>query len=276
VAAAHPTAAQLNVYGERHPAVLCPANPDARRYVVALARDLAERQGVDGIELEPAHFFGWLHHSHPKLGTPMGAAGELLLSLCVCPHCLAAGAEAGADADAVVRFAEDELDRLAATEMPGAVSLGNLRERSPALDAYLAARRATVTGLLREVRQAVRVPLFYFAPADDGVTGIDWPGVSVLADVLELPAYVPSAVRARGLLRDRVRQTGLAMERWTVGLSADSPECTSSQQLIETAEAVLQDGVAGIAFYNYGLIPPARLGWVREAARQATTRPGTE
>jgi hypothetical protein len=272
LAAAHPDCAQLNVYGERHAGALCPANPDARRYIVALTRDLAQNQGVDGIELEAAHFFRWLHHAHPKVGTPLGATGDVLLSLCVCPHCLAAGAALGADGDEVARFARAVLDRVAASEPSDELSLPTLCQESPDLDGFMTARRATVASLLREVCEAVQVPVFYFAPADDLVTGIDWQAVSRLAQILELPAYVPSAEEARALLLGRIERTGVSARHWTLGLSALAPECTSRQQLLEVTDAVLDEGATGIAIYNYGLIPPARLDWVRDAISRATAR----
>lgn len=276
LAGAHPEAAQLGIFGQRHPAALCPANPHARAYVLGLVRDLVRNQGVDGVELEAAHYASWLHHPHRKVAAPPDPLRELLLSLCVCRHCAARGAAAGADLSEVVAVArrrvtcgEEQRDAPRTVEEAGA--------RSPSLGAFLRARRESVSSLVAEVREVTGdVPLLYFGPEDDAATGIDWQAIGQVAEVLELPAYVASAAEARAIVRHRVTASGLAAGRWTVGLSVGHPEATSRQHLLETVDAVLDEGVGGVSFYNYGLVPSSHLPWVRDAADAARTRGSRE
>jgi len=263
LASAHPETAQLDIFGRRHPAALCPANPDARAYVVALVRDLVRNQGVDGVELEAVHYFPWLHHPHRKVAAPPDARRDLLLSLCVCQHCVSAGQAAGAD----VEWLADTARR--AVTCPTAEVIGEVAF----LEGFLRARCGVVASLVAQIREAATgTPVSYFGPEDDAATGIDWQAVGAHVEELELPAYAGSADDVRAIIRRRVAQSGQPVHRWTIGLSAGYPEITSREQLVSVVEAVVGEGAAGASFYNYGLIPAAHVAWLRDATAVARSR----
>lgn len=267
LASGYPAAAQLDAFHRRHPAALCPSNPDVRAYVVALVRDLVQNHGVDGIELEAAHFSSWQHHAHRKVAAPPDPLRDLLLSLCFCASCAMAAEAQGID---LGRVAADA--RRAVTCPPGPTTDGggDGADRDASLAAFLRVRREAVTGLLRAVHEAAGgTPIFYFGPTDDDATGIDWPAVERMADVLELPAYVASPEHVRAIVRRRVETSGLPASRWTLGLSAGYPEVSARQHLLDLVEAARDEGVAGVSFYNYGLVPSSHLAWVRDAAARA-------
>lgn len=264
LAAAHPDAAQLDIFGQRHPAALCPANPDARAYVQALVRDLVRHQAVDGVELEAAHYASWLHHPHRKVAAPPDPVREQLLSLCVCQYCTAAAEAEGANVERLVDGA-----RRAVTCPSGKVG-GQL----PSLEPLLRARRRVVTSLVAGVRAAATgTPISFFGPEDDTVTGIDWQAIGQQVEELELPAYVASSDDVRAIIRRRVAHSGLPAGRWTIGLSAGYPEVSSPGQLSRLVAVALSEGAAGLSFYNYGLIPASHLAWLAEAARLARGLP---
>jgi hypothetical protein len=265
LASEHPDAAQLDAFHRRHPAALCPSNPDVRAYVVALVRDLVQNHGVDGIELEAAHFSSWQHHAHRKVAAPPDPLRDLLLSLCFCASCAIAAEAAGIDLGQVAADA-----RRAVTFRPEPTTDRGGADRDASLTAFLRVRREAVTKLLHAVHGAAgATPIFYFGPTDDEVTGIDWPAAERMADVLELPAYVASPERVRAIVRRRVETSGLPASRWTLGLSAGYPEVSARQHLLDLVEAALDQGVAGLSFYNYGLVPSTHLAWVHDAAARA-------
>jgi hypothetical protein len=50
------------------------------------------------------------------------------------------------------------------------------------------------------------------------------------------------------------------------GLRLFHPEVASAEDVAARAVAAMRAGAQGINFYNYGLVPAARLDWVRAAA----------
>ena len=78
-----------NVYRDRHPWALCPANPEVRRYLAALVRDLATNHDLDAIDLESVGYHGlWHGHHHELIGIAFGPVDEFLMGLCFCRACL--------------------------------------------------------------------------------------------------------------------------------------------------------------------------------------------
>ena len=76
--AAHPDASEENLFGDRYPWALCPANPDVRRYLAGLVRDLATNHDLDTIDLESAGYHGFAHgHHHELNGINLGPAGRV-------------------------------------------------------------------------------------------------------------------------------------------------------------------------------------------------------
>jgi hypothetical protein len=48
---------------------------------------------------------------------------------------------------------------------------------------------------------------------------------------------------------------------------------TGPADLVAGAEAAVKAGAQGINFYNYGLVPGARLDWMRQAIAAASATP---
>src|SRR5690606_4764242 len=96
---AHPEVTVHNALGDRLRHALCPAHPEVRRYVTALATDLAEH-GVTAIHLEALTAGGYDHgETHERALIYLGETARFLLGLCFCPHCRAAGHAQDVDVD---------------------------------------------------------------------------------------------------------------------------------------------------------------------------------
>jgi hypothetical protein len=58
-----------------------------------------------------------------------------------------------------------------------------------------------------------------------------------------------------------------------VGMRLFHPEMRAAEDIVANSLAAIRAGATEIDYYNYGLVPAARLDWVR-AATEAVTRHG--
>jgi hypothetical protein len=72
---------------------LCWSNPDARRYVCAIAADIAKHYDVDMIQTCSILFNPGKKELHPLLGVVLGG--------CFCPHCESRARKMGINFDSV-------------------------------------------------------------------------------------------------------------------------------------------------------------------------------
>jgi hypothetical protein len=261
----YPETNVINLWGERYPS-LCAANPHVRAYAAALVGDLRDR--ADMIELEAAHWMPFPHHHHAKIGVPAAEVVRLLLGLCFCEHCEAMMAAAGLDLASLRARLRALLDRLAATT-PAAgreAEISALCEAEPELAMLLALRRDCVTALVGELKAAAGTTLvasMAFGP--QWATGADPIAIAAIADRLELLVYGPPATVVETLSGVATVPGGAAMGRLVVGLSLLAPETESQAALRAAVEAARAAGAAGVCFYNYGLAPLERVGWIEVA-----------
>ncbi len=52
-------------------------------------------------------------------------------------------------------------------------------------------------------------------------------------------------------------------------MDARTPPIADSAALVRLLGVLAERGVAGVHLFNYGLIAPARLGWIKQAIRYA-------
>lgn len=275
---AHPEATQENVFGDRYPWALCPANPDVRRYLAALVGDVAANHGPDAIDLESTGFHGFVHgHHHELVGIDIGAVEEFLLGLCFCRHCLGRAGDAGGDAARVRAEARALLEARFAEE--AAVPAGDRGEMAPVLslllarpelDAYVRARLATVTSLVGEVkaalagtgtRLALTAATFAKPTANAWLEGMDLRALAGVADEIILLSYFREPVEVAADVRfgrELVGDPG----KLTVGLSLLAPATTDGANLRAKVEAARGVGATAFSFYNYGFVGEGRLGWL--------------
>lgn len=270
---AHPDLATVSVFGERYPYAICPANPDARRYVCTLVEDLTYGCRVDAVELETIGFMGYAHGlHHEKDGVGLTAEDDLLLSLCVCPHCRAGASAAGVDVEAAAETARHWLRESFDRAVPQP-RLPHLMEQGldafapwPALHAFLLWRRQPVMSLIGAVRAAAHPDsaIYVIDLAAGWLGGIDLAGLRDVCDGLILCAYDIEGEEIAAQAREARRLLGADRYLGT-GLRVFYPEVAEPGQLASRVQAALGAGATGANFYNYGLIPAARLDWVGAA-----------
>ena len=270
---AHPEVVTRNAYDEPSVFNLCPSHPAVRAYLATLIEDLSATYKPDSIELESPGFMGYAHdHHHEKDGLGLTAEDDLLLSLCFCPACLARAGRAGVDGTRARGTVRQCLEESFARAIPEprwpdlrATGLDVFRPYPEVYD-YLAWRSEPVTSLLREVRaRADPATRIYVIDLEDGwLGGLDRRAASEACDGVILCAYdMPPAAVAALLRAGRV---AIGPDKFLgTGFRLFYPEMKVPADIAERVEAARSAGCDGINFYNYGLVPKARLAWMNPA-----------
>jgi len=264
----YPEACTLNVFGEPSLFGLCPNNERVREYIVTLVADLTHNYRPDYVQLESLGFMGWAHgYHHEKDGVGLTREDDFLLSLCFCEACVARARRAGVDVDSTREFVRAWLEEAMGHAIPVQRGIEILKEL-PELRDYLALRAGPVTSMAERIRDAAHPDTRIFVLEDGGAlwqAGCDLPGLAKVIDGAVVCAYDRSPAAA-GELTIATRMA-LGEERHLgVGMRLFHPEMQGPEDLVAHALTVAKSGADEIDFYNYGLVPAARLDWLRDVS----------
>ena len=265
----HPECAEVACTGDVSTSRLCPANPGVRTFAAALSRDLVKNYGIALLECESLSYGGFGHtHYHVKHGVDLGPGGRLLLSLCFCDACRTRAKDNGLDPNALSREAEFRLRRILASGIPPAESPEELIATVPQLDPFIRMRDEVVASLLEEVRIAAGVPVSFIFMGDRYGASIHRSRLAEIADYAETLAYTPDADRIRTTISE-ITPDLQNPRQLVVGLQAYPPASPNARTLGAAVERTLSLGIRRFSFYNYGIMPPANLGWIRQCIGDA-------
>jgi len=270
----YPDCAVRNAFGDPYPHSLCPAHPEVRAYLVAVLTDIVTRAEVAAVELESPGSMEFLHGFHHEIiGVCLDAAQRTLLGLSFAPVELERARQMGIDGEALRRRVADAL--LAAWESgapPADEPFPAVREvlDSPELAAYLRLRRQIEAELVGELRDTIRaasptteIRLFAALGPDEGAEARDTTLLG-LADGM-LTGYAESdedAARRANELR------ALIGPKPVYGMvRAIAPDTVDPARVAPRVAAWRGAGVAGVDFYNYGLMTLPMLDAVGDALR---------
>ena len=288
LATAHPDCSTRNVYGDAYLTDLCPANPRVRAYCCELAADVSRRP-VQQVLAESLHYRPLEHgEHHERYLIPLPLDARMLLSLCFCDHCRAAATRAGVDVGSLAHSARTALQ----PAWDGLVrpSQRMLDEQLRAqVEAYVDVRCATVTSLVKEVREALgasAVQLTFVdhagtmahvmhgvAPDDDVLAasrrlGIAPAAVAAVTDQYGILGYQDSPQRLAAVLA-RYRAVLGDRARLTLALRPLLPDCLDAGNLAQKLRLAQAAGVEAVDFYHYAMMPLNRLDWIREGLAAA-------
>ncbi len=266
--AKNPALATKDVFGLANPTWLCPLNPDVQEYLRALVEDLTHSYRLAALELEACGFPSSYHaHAHDKIGVDLGPVGRLLIALCLCESCRQLAAKDGIDIAAVERTVRVDLEHiLQGSEDSRQRSVEeHLAEREP-LRALLDWRVERVAELVGRLRTACSGSLIVMRSGDVYATGADPKRVAARCDGLLQTAYGAEEAALERTARQVASEAGGPGRVW-LGLNACAGFAKDAASLVRCAGKAASMGVAGVNVYNYGMIPPARLPWVKQAIR---------
>ncbi|MEI9902880.1 MAG: hypothetical protein WDN06_02035 [Asticcacaulis sp.] len=188
-----------------------------------------------------------------------------------CPACRQGAGEAGIDINRLAQRIRGRVDGHLAGEPPR--DLNRDRAEDGDLDAFIRWRCDVVTGLCSDIRQAVRpdvavriISTCQRPHATTWLEGGDLAAMDAAGDGLELPIYQPSAAAAREDLDHVIACLGGA-QSLSVILRPGFPDMASEAQVAETVATVKERGIDDISFYNFGLLPPASIDWLRRCVK---------
>ena len=274
----HPECTIRNAFGDRYSYALCPANPSVRAYLVALCAEAADVCQPAALELEAFGFMGYAHRSHhDKIAFRLDRAHEFLLSLCTCTACEACYRAHDIDPERVGGIARQALSRYfenggpPSADSPAAVHefLINLFGAT-SLQGLVRARQDVVSSLVGDVRAAVpsSVALRMMAAPSPYVTGaaagLELSAIAPYLDAVIVDLFTSSLDEMRRLL-GAARASGGKKSRIFANVRAHWPDSESGDEFVAKIDGLLQDGIEGLRFYHYGLIPRANLDWIRRA-----------
>ncbi len=278
--------AERNVFGDCYPEQLCPADPLTQTYATTLARAVV-RSGMPTVVAESLHFHGLEHGvHHERLLFDPGPVGRFLLGLCMCQHCLAAGARAGID---VERFTADVRRILQTAFDSGQQVVGSVETLEQAsqlcggeMGRWIRARQDTVTKLVERVAVACReesgqlilldmsgaakgyadgLPTGLSAAAEAWRLGLDLEAIAAFCSI-EAIAYAHDPVRV-ALDLDAYRQRLPGDTLCGAILRPFGTDCSDLQNLTAKVELCRQAGLERLDFYHYGLMPLPTLDRIR-------------
>lgn len=271
----HPGACVRNAFGDPYYYSLCPSHPDIRRYVVTLVQDLTHNCRPDVVQLESPGFMGYAHgYHHEKDGVGLTPEDDFLLSLCFCDACVQRAARAGIDAGTAQRTVRRWIEESAARETPTprwpdfAQRGADVFRGHDEVEAFVHWRFEPVTSLIAEIRAAAD-PATRIEIIDEGWrSGFDLNMLGNLCDSVVFCAYDRTPAQV-GADMAAVRSLLPPQCRLGAGLRLFHPEMTRAHDIVERTQAAIEAGATDLHYYNYGLVPAARLDWVRAAVDAA-------
>ena len=276
---AHPDSAVSNAFGDRYVYNLCPSAPDARAYAIGLAQDVTETYPVSGLSMETPGFLPYAHGFHHEFA--LNRPNRWLdsqLGLCFCPHCLKGAKAAGINAARLkTQVAEDVSAYLASdldypADMAEAFWAADTRTDGD-LKAYLDWRCTVVTSLVRDIRGAVRkevdvavIPSVARPTSGAWYEGSDLAALADATGIIEACFYEPGATRVKADLFDiRRRLRGKGHLRGIVRPAF--PDLDTKGEFLAAMQALGAGGVSEVAFYNWGHLRSANIGWIADGLR---------
>lgn len=262
----HPDHALRNCFGDPVIYGLCPSSPAARHYVATMVDELCDRYGPDRIELESPDFMGFDHgYHHEKDGLPLNGVEQQLIGLCFCDHCLRGAAEDGVDAlaarDMILRY----FDAAFARDLPAPPAEAGACRDSAAVRAFIRWRARPVTAVIAAASEAAagRTELALIDHAGSGLGGVDRAMAAPHVQSFLYCAYTQPADEIGQVLSALRAEIGSA-PCLHVGFQLFHPNVADRRDLAARIAAAAPHA-DGINAYNLGLVPPARLDWLRAA-----------
>jgi hypothetical protein len=277
---AYPDCTVQNAFGDRYVYSLCPSNPDAREYAVALCKDITDNYPVMGISLETPGFLPYVHGFHHEFALmKQNRWLEANLGLCFCEHCVRSAEAAGIeDVDELREQIRTDVELYLSSDldlpddMAEAFWIADIQTDGRLSD-FLRLRCARVASLVMEIRAAVRndatvavIPSVARPTGGAWYEGSDIPSLVGAAGIIEACFYEPSPARIRADIWDVQRRIAIGGRLRGI-LRPAHPDLNGRDAVVAAALVMREAGIAEIAFYNYGHLRRASLGWIADALK---------
>ncbi len=272
----HPEHVARNAFGDPSYYSLCPNSDAVRDYATTLVANLTHSYRPDMVELETIGFMGFDHgYHHEKDGLGLTAEDDFLLSICFCDHCVKVAQNDGIDAFAAQNDAQNLITQACNRETPEAQFPEFPKQKlecfkdHPALYAFLQWRTKAPTKVVQSIKEAAHPDskIVIIEGENSWRDGVDIKAIAQACDGVILCAYTATAkeiseiiTQARGILGS-AKYLGL-------GTSLFYDHTPTKEHLSARINASVKAGADGINYYNYGLVPEARLDWIKSSTEK--------
>jgi len=267
----HPQHVMRKAQGDPHIYALCPSSNAARSYLTTMVKEITHTYRPNRLELESPGFMGFSHgFHHEKDGLGLLPEDEFLLGVCFCQHCIRRARFAGVPASDAQKIAAQLLDRAMTRELPSAqfpefsVLCIEVFARLPELYAYLQWRCEPVTSLIAEVKSAAHpdTKLLLLDAVGSWAGGVDLKQLMPHLDGILHCSYFTPVEDIHQLMSETRLLVG--PDKTDSRVPTFHPNVKDRNDL-ETRAAQAAPVVDGMNFCNLGLVPDARLDWIRTA-----------
>lgn len=265
----HPMAACVDAFGDASLVRLCPANPDVREYVVALAADLAESHLTRRVELADITFESSLYAREAASGFDLKGVAARLQDWCFCPSCRQRAADHDCDAESAQAGVREWVDEAFTQGAAGKLEEVNAKIAAAlgddgSLRAYHASRCETERALIAAVHAKIGDKLAL--PVNDAVELAAIGPIARALGIRTIARYKRSATeRILPGVRDAIGDAAMVGVRF----DAYPPYAEAGPALVSAVHETVESGHAEIGFYADGLLPAPCLAWIRQAVRYA-------
>jgi hypothetical protein len=265
-----------NAYGDSIYYNQCPSNPDVRLYMKTLIEDLYSTLPWYSLELESMNYMGHAHeYHHEKDGIGLTKLDDFLFSLCFCDSCVKRAKSEGLNILPAKKTVRTWLDKICLQDIPYNRDEEFLRsglaffQDTPDIYDYLQWRSTVVTSLVREIAQRTngRGKLYFLSllpHSRSWLFGVDLKDISGICNGAVVCSYDNDTRQAVVDIKESRGDFGKYAEL-LIGMRAFWPEYSGPEPFREKVRTAQEQGVDGYLFYNYGLIPPAHLDWIKDA-----------
>jgi len=135
--------------------------------------------------------------------------------------------------------------------------------RIPDLANYMQMQEQVVESLLGEIKQATSCELDFIMMGG----GLNTDSIADICDKVEILAYTADPKQVKKTIESTVQRIGSADQILT-GYSVYGSATPDVDTLKQTVGIAVEAGVRNVSFYNYGIMPPTHLDWVRQAIQK--------
>lgn len=270
----------VNVFGDPCIYNLCPSSPHAREYAKNLAADVSEKYSITGISLESPGFAPFIHGYHHEFNLVKPNKWlENLLGLCFCKNCEKKAAGDGIDIIGLrLQIKKWITDYLYCKvdypeDMAESFWLADIATGSELME-FINWRCDVVTSLVAEIRSIVPkhvsltvIPSVARPTANAWYEGSNLIDLHQTADILEICLYEPNWTRAAADLEDVQRRLGGPVGLHCI-IRPSWPDLNSGRDVDAAVTAIVQSGVEGIGFYNWGFLRRHSLQYIYQALQK--------
>ncbi|WP_120495791.1 hypothetical protein [Kiloniella sp. EL199] len=267
----HPEHVARNAFGDPSYYSLCPNSDAVRDYATTLVANLTHSYRPDIVELETIGFMGFDHgYHHEKDGLGLNAEDDFLLSICFCDHCIKAAQDAGVDALSAKKDVQNLIIQACNRETPEAQFPHFPEQRLEcfkdytALYTFLQWRTQAPTKIVQSIKEATHPDSKILVIEGENAwrDGVDIKAISQKCDGIILCAYTATAREISNIIT-KIRDLLGSDKYLGLGVSLFYDHTPTAEQLSGRIETAVKAGADGVNYYNYGLVPQARLGWIK-------------